>query len=174
MMVFAKGINSGYIPLGATMANARICDAFVTKDDTQFSSSAFYHGNTYAGHPLACVAAIANLEITEKEQLHLNAKEVGTYLIDRLKSIQDKHRYMGEVRGQGLMMAIELVADKKTKAPLDLSLNVGARISDDCRNSGVLIRNLADTFIISPPLTLTKAHADEMVEAIDKAMAKVD
>jgi len=174
MMVFAKGINSGYIPLGATMANARICDAFVTKDDTQFSSSAFYHGNTYAGHPLACVAAIANLEITEKEQLHLNAKEVGSYLIDLLKSIQDKHRYMGEVRGQGLMMAIELVADKKTKAPLDLSLNVGARISDDCRNSGVLIRNLADTFIISPPLTLTKAHADEMVEAIDKAMAKVD
>ena len=174
MMVFAKGINSGYVPLGATMANARICDAFMTKDDAQFSTSAFFHGNTYAGHPLACVAAIANLEIVEKEALHLNADLVGDYFLARLKSIQDKHRYMGDVRGQGLMIAIELVADKATKAPLDLALNVGARISDSCRESGVLIRNLADTFIISPPLTFTRAHADEIVDAVDKAMSNLD
>lgn len=174
IMVFAKGINSGYIPLGATMANARVCDAFVTGDQTQFGSSAFFHGNTYAGHPLACVAAIANLEILEKEKLHLNARTVGAYFIERLKAIQERHRYIGDVRGQGLMIAIELVADKKSKAPLDLSLNIGARVSDDCRESGVLIRNLADTFIISPPLTFTHANADEIVNAIDEAMKKID
>lgn len=174
IMVFAKGINSGYIPLGATMANARICDAFVTNDDAQFSASAFAHGNTYAGHPLACVAAIANLEIIEKEKLHLNAAEVGAYFIGRLRAIQDRHRYIGDVRGQGLMIAVELVADKRTKAPLDLAKDVGARVSDLCRESGVLIRNLADTFIISPPLTFTKANADEVVDAFDKAMSRVD
>ncbi|ABM58867.1 aspartate aminotransferase family protein [Verminephrobacter eiseniae] len=174
MMVFAKGINSGYIPLGATMANARVCDAFVTTDEALFSSNAFLHGNTYAGHPLACVAAIANLEIIEKEKLHLNAGKVGAYLMERLQSIQDKHRYIGDVRGQGLMIGVELVADKKTRAPLDLSLNVGARISDACREAGVLLRNLADTFIISPPLTFTHANADEMVDAIDDAMSQLD
>src|SRR6218665_633027 len=174
MMVFAKGINSGYIPLGATMANARVCDAFVTTDEALFSSNAFLHGNTYAGHPLACVAAIANLQIIEKEKLHLNAGKVGAYLMERLQSIQDKHRYIGDVRGQGLMIGVELVADKKTRAPLDLSLNVGARISDACREAGVLLRNLADTFIISPPLTFTHANADEMVDAIDDAMSQLD
>jgi adenosylmethionine-8-amino-7-oxononanoate aminotransferase len=155
VMVFAKGINSGYVPLGATMINARVAQAFDSNDDNEFTPRAFMHGNTYSGHPLACAAALANLRIVEQENLTANAGEVGTYFLDRLTEIAPRHRNIGDVRGMGLMLAIELVADKKTKRPFDLSERFGARIWDRCVEKGVLIRNLADTFIISPPLILS-------------------
>ena len=172
IMVFAKGINSGYIPLGVTMANQRVCEAFYTKDDSLFGPG-FAHGTTYAGHPLACAAAIANLKIIEDEKLHLNAKAVGDYFMQRLRELQSRHRIVGDVRGLGLMIAVELVSDRETKKPFDLKDNVGVRISDHCRSQGVLIRNLLDTFIISPPLTLTQAHVDEMVAAFDGGLKRL-
>lgn len=174
IMNFAKGINSGYVPLGATMMNARVADAFITEDDHQFSPAAFFHGNTYAGHPLACVAAIANLKIVEDEDLAGNAGRVGAYFLERLKDVQSRHPIIGDVRGLGLMIGVELVADPVSKAPFDLKEDVGARIAAHCREKGVLIRNLADTFIISPPLTLTSEHVDEMVAAFAAAVATVN
>jgi adenosylmethionine-8-amino-7-oxononanoate aminotransferase len=166
IMVFAKGINSGYVPLGVTMVNQRVAQAFYTNDDSLFGPG-FAHGTTYAGHPLACAAAIANLKIIEEEKLHLNARAVGAYFMQRLQELANRYAIIGDVRGQGLMIAVELVADRATKRPFDLKDNVGVRISDHCRSKGVLIRNLLDTFIISPPLTLTQAHVDEMVDAFE-------
>jgi adenosylmethionine-8-amino-7-oxononanoate aminotransferase len=174
MMVFAKGINSGYVPLGATMINERIADAFETSDDTEFSPNAFMHGNTYAGHPLACAAATAALRIVEEERLPENAAEVGQYLLNRLKNIAPHHRNIGDVRGMGLMIGVELVADAATKRPFDLSEKFGARVWRHCVANGLLVRNLMDTFIISPPLTLTKAHADELVDILDAAISAVE
>jgi putrescine---pyruvate transaminase len=174
IMVFAKGINSGYVPLGATMINARVAAAFDSDDNNEFTPRAFMHGNTYAGHPLACAAAVANLRIVEQENLPANAAEVGKYLLDRLKELEPRHRNIGDVRGMGLMIGIELVADKKTKRPFELAEGFGARIWERCVEKGVLIRNLADTFIISPPLTLTKEHADVIVETFDKAISAVE
>jgi adenosylmethionine-8-amino-7-oxononanoate aminotransferase len=174
IMVFAKGINSGYVPLGATLINQKIAEAFTTEDDHQFSPAAFYHGNTYSGHPLACAAAVANLKIVEEERLPGNAGKVGAYFLERLKDVQTRHPNMGDVRGLGLMIGIELVADPETKRPFDLAENFGARISDLCRESGVLIRNLADTFIISPPLTLAGEHVDVIVDTFEKAISKVE
>lgn len=174
IMNFAKGINSGYVPLGATLLNQRVADAFITSDEAQFSGNAFFHGHTYAGHPLACVAAIANLKIIEEEDLPGNAARVGAYFLNRLKDVQSRHPNMGDVRGCGLMIGIELVADPETKEPFDLSENFGARISDYCRSKGVLIRNLADTFIISPPLTLQTEQVDVMVDAFEEAIAAID
>lgn len=172
IMVFAKGINSGYVPLGVTMANQRVCEAFYTQDDSAFGPG-FAHGNTYAGHPLACAAAIANLKIIEEERLQLNAKVVGDYFLQRLRELQSRHTLIGDVRGLGLMIAVELVADRQTKKPFDLKENVGVRIAEHCRDAGVLIRNLLDTFIISPPLTLTTAHVDEIVAAFDEGIRRV-
>ncbi|MGR2679537.1 aminotransferase class III-fold pyridoxal phosphate-dependent enzyme [Chromobacterium haemolyticum] len=179
IMVFAKGINSGYIPLGATLMNQRVESAFHSSDARQFSPAAFYHGNTYAGHPLACAAALANLEIIERENLTENAAKVGGHLLERLKSIKGKHPYMGDVRGLGLMIGVELVADPVGKQPFDLDLGFGAYISDYCRRHGVLIRNLADTFIISPPLTLSMEQAEliantfeQAIEAAEKALLR--
>ncbi|WP_052365193.1 aminotransferase class III-fold pyridoxal phosphate-dependent enzyme [Halotalea alkalilenta] len=174
IMNFAKGINSGYVPLGATMMNSKVADAFTTDDDTSFSPAAFFHGNTYAGHPLACAAAIANLKIIEEEDLPANAGTVGAYFIERLKEVQTRHHNIGDVRGLGLMIGVELVKDPETKTPFELSENFGARIADHCREKGVLIRNLADTFIISPPLILTKAHVDEMVDVFEDALKAVE
>jgi putrescine---pyruvate transaminase len=174
IMVFAKGINSGYVPLGATMINGRVAEAFSSDDDAQFTPKAFMHGNTNAGHPLACAAALANLRIVEEENLPANAAAVGRYLLDRLKEIQPRHPTMGEVRGMGLMIGIELVADKASKKPFDLTRDFGARIWDRCVAKGVLVRNLADTFILSPPLTLKREHADVMVDVFEGAITAVE
>jgi putrescine---pyruvate transaminase len=174
VMVFAKGINSGYVPLGALLINARVEAAFLSDDREQFTPRAFMHGNTYSGHPLACAAALANLRIVVDEDLPANASKVGRYFLDRLKEVQTRHPNMGDVRGMGLMLAIELVADPETKKPFNLSENFGARIWDRCVEKGVLIRNLADTFIISPPLTFQTKHVDVVVETFDKAISAVE
>jgi len=174
IMTFAKGINSGYVPLGATMINARVAAAFDTDDDNEFTPRAFMHGNTYAGHPLACAAAIANLRVVEEENLPDNARNVGQYYLDCLKQVAEHHPNIGDVRGMGLMIGIELVADKATKQPFELSKGFGMRIWERCLENGVLIRNLADTFIISPPLTLKKEHVDIMVDVLDRAVSAVE
>ncbi len=174
IMVFAKGINSGYVPLGATLMNKRVADAFLTEDEREFTMAAFWHGNTYAGHPLACAAAMANLAIVEREKLDRNAAEVGAYFLQRLKDVQTRHRNIGDVRGLGLMLGVELVKDPETKEALDPAIRFGGRIAEICRNKGVLIRNLADTFIISPPLILRKEQVDEMVDAFEAAISTVE
>ena len=172
IMTFAKGINSGYVPLGATMLNARVAEAFDTGDTAQFSPRAFNHGNTYAGHPLACAAAIASLNILEAERLPENAGRVGAYFLQRLKDVQSRHPIIGDVRGLGLMIGVEL-ADPETGKPFDISLEVGSRIAEHCRQNGVILRNLADTFIISPPFILQTGHVDEMVDAFEAGIDSV-
>lgn len=165
IMVFAKGINSGYVPLGATMFNERIETAFTGK-----SNAAFMHGNTYLAHPLACAAALANLDIVVKEDLAGNAGLVGGYFIEKLKDLAKRQKHVGEARGKGLMIGVELVADKKTKRRFEDSDLFGHYVARRCRDNGVLIRNVYDTFIISPPLTLAKSHVDRIVEVMDEAL----
>jgi adenosylmethionine-8-amino-7-oxononanoate aminotransferase len=166
IMCFAKGINSGYVPLGATMFNERIESAFRNHPEAWFM-----HGNTYLGHPLACAAALANLDIVVKEDLAGNAGEVGSYFLKKLNDLASRQRHVGEARGKGLMIGVELVLDKKTKAQFRNEDLFGHNVARRCRDNGVLIRNLYDTFIISPPLTLTKQHVDRMVDVMDEALA---
>ena len=174
LMVFAKGINSGYVPLGATMINRRVAQAFERVPAVQFDKHAFFHGTTYNGHPLACATALANLRIIENERLVQSAGAVGDYFLQALTELQARHDTMGDVRGKGLMLAIEFVRDKTTREPFDLGVGHGARISSRCRELGVLVRNLADTFIISPPLTLQREHVDTMVAALDQAISEAE
>ncbi len=174
IMAFAKGINSGYVPLGATMMNARVADAFLTEDEAEFTMAAFWHGNTYAGHPLACAAALANLRIVEREGLDRNAGEVGAHMLAGFRDVQGRHRHIGDVRGLGLMIGIEIVRDRETKESFPLSAGFGSRVAALCQERGVLIRNLADTFIVSPPLVLTKPQADTVVQAFEDAITVVE
>lgn len=166
IMVFAKGINSGYVPLGATMFNARIEDAFRGGKDAWFM-----HGNTYLAHPLACAAALANLDIVVKEDLAGNAADVGGYFLKKLTEMQDRQTHIGEVRGKGLMIGVELVADRKTKAQFKPEDQFGHHVARRCRDNGVLIRNIYDTFIISPPLVLSRQQVDRIVTVMDEAMS---
>ena len=129
------------------------------------------HGNTYLAHPLACAAALANLDIVVKEDLPGNAAAVGGYFLKKLSELQERQKHIGEVRGRGLMIGVELVADKKTKAQFKGEDQFGHHVARRCRDNGVLIRNIYDTFIISPPLILTKAQVDRMVGVMDEALS---
>jgi adenosylmethionine-8-amino-7-oxononanoate aminotransferase len=167
IMNFAKGINSGYIPLGATAVNNRVAEAW----EKDHPLAPIMHGYTYSGHPVACAAAIANLQIVENENLPANAATVGIYFLEKLMELKKRHKSIGDVRGRGLMLGIELVKDRKTKepfAPMDPYLQ---SIGPHCREKGVLVRNQGHRIIISPPLTFTKQDVDEAIDALDAALA---
>ena len=165
IMCLAKGINSGYIPLGATVVNERVRQAW----DSDHPLAAILHGYTYSGHPVACAAANAALQIVEDEELQVNAAKVGSYSLAKLKNEFADYDFIGDVRGKGLMMAIELVADKATKEPLVPDDPFLELIQDLTRKEGLLIRNLGSTLIISPPLVFTKENVDEMTGMISNA-----
>ena len=168
IMCLAKGINSGYVPLGATAVNERVRRAW----DSDHPLSAILHGYTYSGHPVACAAANAALQIVEDEQLSENAARVGSYCLAKLQDEFADYDFVGDIRGKGLMMAIELVADKPTKEsfmPDDPFLDL---LQDLTRKEGLLIRNLGSTLIISPPLVFSKVHVDEMVGMLTGAFKR--
>ena len=165
IMCLAKGINSGFIPLGATVVNERVRQAW----DSEHPLAAILHGYTYSGHPLACAAANAALQIVEDEDLPANAASVGNYCLAKLKHEFAHYDFVGDIRGKGLMMAIELVTDKSSKEsfmPDDPFLDL---LQDLTRREGLLIRNVGSNLIISPPLVFSKENVDEMVVMIASA-----
>jgi len=164
ILCLAKGISAGYIPLGATVFNKRITDAI---ENSQSFASMIMHGYTYSGHPVACAAALAVLDIVEKENLPGNAKVVGDYLNELLQPLAQKYSAVGEVRGKGLMLAIDLVQDKTTREPVNPMEGYANRVADIVKNNGVLVRPVGTKIILSPPLTLTMSEADKIAEALD-------
>lgn len=168
IMNLAKGITSGYIPLGATVVNERIDNAFKNNSD---GFGAIMHGYTYSGHPVACAAAIATLDIVIDENLPANAEKEGAYLNEQLMSFIDRYDIVGDVRGKGLMTGIEVVKDKKTKEPLDDER--GARIAEIAKAEGVKIRVSRNMIILSPPLVIQRPEVDKIINALDIAFAEV-
>ena len=168
IMCLAKGVTSAYIPLGATLLNERVASAW----DAEGPRSVVMHGYTYSGHPVACAAGLASLDIVLRENLTENARVVGQYFLDRLSPLMDRHQVIGDVRGKGLMIAVELVKDRKTKEPFGPTEAYPNAVSELCLANGVMLRTIANKFIISPPLTFTKDHADEVTRVLDKALTE--
>lgn len=166
IMCLAKGISSGYVPLSATLVNARVAKAW--ENDAGFTS-VYMHGYTYSGHPVSCAAGLAAIDLVLKENLAENARVVGDYFKERLLELKDKHRAIGDVRGKGLMIAVELVKDRATKEPFGPEDAFPIAISESCVNNGVMVRTIVNKLIISPPLTFTKDHVDEVVSVLDQA-----
>ncbi len=167
IMVLAKGINSGYVPLGATLLNSRVSDAW----NRDHPLAAVMHGYTYSGHPLACAAANANLDIVVAEDLPGNAAKVGGYMLERLREF-DRYPMVGDIRGKGLMAALELVRDRSTQEPMtpaDAAVGALARIA---REEGAIIRIQGNRLIISPPLIFTRDHVDTMVSILHIAFTQ--
>ncbi|HUG16176.1 MAG TPA: aspartate aminotransferase family protein [Thermomicrobiales bacterium] len=162
----AKGITSGYVPLGAVGISDRIYEQMIEPDHM------FMHGFTYSGHPVACAVALANIEIIEQEDLPSNAGEQGAYLLDRLRELLP-HQNVGEVRGKGLMMIVEVVDNKDTKAKFDPTLNIGGKLQAATRERGLIVRCSNDGIAIAPPLILTRAEADQISNAIQGAIVDV-
>ena len=171
IMCLAKGISSGYIPLGATLLNERIELAFTKNKDFD---GAIMHGYTYAGHPIACAAGIAALKIVRDEDLPANAAKQGAYLMEKLKPFEQRFKAVGEVRGKGLMIALDLVKDKKTRESIDPLSSYASDVAAATRAAGALIRPVGTKIILSPPLVFQKEHVDTLVEALDAGFSAVE
>ena len=170
ILVCAKGIASGYLPLGATLFSDEIYDVISVP---QAEGAMFTHGFTYSGHPVSCAAGNKNIEIIEREDICGHVREVGPYLEQQLATLLDLP-IVGDVRGKYFMMCIENVADKETKELLPDEIHIGNRIADHCQKRGLIVRPIAHLNVLSPPLILTKEQIDSMVailrESITAAM----
>ncbi len=169
MMCFAKGITSGYIPMGATLCRDEIYDAFLGSPG---DGKELRHGNTYTGHATAAAAAIANLAIIEREQLPENAATVGRHLLSGLERLKS-HEIVGDVRGVGLLARVELVKSRASKETFKPAGSVGGKVQRRAQELGVILRNINDVLTFSPPLVLTTAQADEIVGVVDQAIGDV-
>ncbi len=170
IMAMAKGINAGYVPLGATMWNDRVAAAWERVDPL----APIMHGYTYSGHALACAAANATLRIVLDEDLPGNAARQGTRLLGRLADFPERFPFVGEVRGKGLMIAVELVKDRGRRTPFVAGDAIGQRITDAGRRHGLLLRMAGPTRIaLSPPLVLSSDEADELASRLRAALQDV-
>jgi putrescine---pyruvate transaminase len=168
IMCLAKGITSGYIPLGATLINERVAAAW----EASGPRAVLMHGYTYSGHPVGCAAGLAAVEIIEKERLSENARHVGEYFLQKLSALTSRHEVIGDVRGKGLMIAVELVKNRATKEPFSPADSYPTEISNLCVAAGVMLRTIVNKFIISPPLTFTRTHTDEVVQVFDRCLTE--
>ncbi|MCA3443031.1 MAG: aminotransferase [Rhodobacter sp.] len=163
----AKGLSSGYVPIGAVIFSDRIWAAMAADGARWFTS-----GYTYSGHPVACAAALKNIEIIEGEDLLGNAARVGALFEQRLAGLEALPM-VGQVRGRKLMICVENVADKATKALLPAELDVGKRISDACEAMGLLVRPIGHLNVMSPPLVITEEQAEFVAATLGRAIMQV-
>lgn len=171
IICFAKGLTSGYMPLSATVAKQHIFEAFLDEPGTD---SHFSHISTYGGTPAATAVALRNIEIIERENLAVHAAEMGDYLMERWQELLT-HPNVGDIRGKGLLLGIELVKDKATKEPLDGDLV--AQVKKYCLDQRVMIGRNANTIpgfsnvlIICPPLVITREEVDHLADTIRDAI----
>lgn len=168
LLCIAKAITSGYFPFGACVVNEKVESAFKANKDALGS---IYHGYTYSGHPVGCAAALACLDETFAQDLPGNARMQGDFILDGFRKLQERHETIGDIRGKGLMLAMELVSDRVTKLPAGKGY-MGA-IADAVYESGALIRTSGNIIILSPPLVLSRAEAQQILDAIGAALETV-
>ncbi|TLF47563.1 aminotransferase [Halomonas urmiana] len=161
----AKGLSSGYAPLGATLISDAIYEVLGTP---QRKGGVLSTGFTYSGHPVSCAAALKNIEILERERICENVREVGPYLEQRLKTLSH-HATVGDVRGSHFMMCLENVADKETRELLPVEARVGDRVAAEAQQRGLIIRPVGHLNIVSPPLIWTRETVDRVVAILDEA-----
>ena len=158
LMTIAKGLPSGYLPIGGVMVGDRVADVLIDK------GGEFAHGYTYSGHPAACAVASANLTILQQENLVSRTRdETGPHLAARWRQIAE-HPLVGEARSVGLIGALELVRDKATRRFFDPRGEVGTICRDFCFQNGLIMRAVRDTMIIAPPLVISREQIDELAE----------
>ena len=167
LMSVAKGITSGYIPLSATIARRHVADAF--PEDGQKEN---VHPNTYAAHPVACAAALANIKIMEEDRLVANAEAMGARLLDGLERAVGKRRIVGEVRGRGLMACAQLVEPDGSGRPLDAA--TVALVDKKTWDRGVIVYTRGDVVRLAPPLCITADEVDFLVDAVAASIEELE
>lgn len=172
IMAIAKGLGGGYAPIGAVLMQDRIFDAVAE------GSGAFRHSQTYMGHPLACAAALAVQRVVRRDNLLANVRTQGAYLTRRLNERFGNHPFVGDVRGRGLFLAVELVADRGTKEPFDPALRVHARVKSEAMARGLLVYPTGGTVdgvrgdhaLLAPPFIVDSTVVDTIVERLGEAI----
>lgn len=162
IMCLAKGLTGGYLAMSATIATTEIWNAFLGS-----GLKTFYHGHTYAGNPLAAAAALATLDIFHDEATLENVATRSHELREALETRIASHPLVGNIRQRGLIAAIELVADKATKDPLNATLGTGYKVCQAALDKGVWLRPLRDTLVIMPPLSINQQQLQQIVDAVD-------
>jgi adenosylmethionine-8-amino-7-oxononanoate aminotransferase len=176
LIATAKGISGGYIPLGAVIVRDEIITAF------ERNQSSFVGGHTYTGHPVAAAVGLAVLRYIQEHDLVRNAREVGAYLLDGLRRLQTRHPIVGDVRGLGLMVGLEFVADRTTRTPFPPEREVARAVALEALERGLVTYPgtgsvdgiLGDHMKFTPPLCLSRAQADELVGMLDGAIGAVE
>jgi len=168
ILAFAKGITSGYLPLGGIMVSREILDAMVSVP----YADRWMHAYTYSGHATCCAVGLRNLELIEKEGLVENAAKMGARLLAGMKTLMD-FKAVGEVRGLGLLVGVELVADRATKAGFDPAKGIMGKVKAALEARGVFTRNMRDIIAFAPPLVITEAQVDKLVDSMRGALAAV-
>ncbi|MEM8951654.1 MAG: aminotransferase [Pseudomonadota bacterium] len=169
IITIAKGLTSGYIPMSASLVGDKVWDVLV---DRSRDVGPFGHGYTYGGHPVAAAAAMANLDILEQDKLVENAAETGAYMQGRLREAFQDHPLVGHVRGVGLIMALEFVADKASKRSFEGAEKIAPKLSQAAHVRGLLARPLpgGDIIALSPPLSITREEVDVVIERLLAAL----
>jgi L-2,4-diaminobutyrate transaminase len=172
LITVAKGLTSAYAPLSGVIVGERVWDVI---DKGSREHGPMGHGWTYSGHPICAAAALANLDILERENLTQNAAETGAYLHAQLHTVFDSHPLVGEVRGAGMLAALEFMADKDARKPFDAALKVGPKVSAAALERGVIARAMphGDILGFAPPLVTTRAEVDEIVGIVKQAVDAV-
>jgi L-2,4-diaminobutyrate transaminase len=163
LITLAKGITSGYVPLSACLISEKIWQTLVTGSA---SAGAYGHGYTYSGHPLAMKAAMVNLDIIERDNLLSNVATRGNQLLTELKAALEQHEFVGDIRGYGLLSAVEFVKKRSPLTPFDLKFRVAARIARKAFENGLIVRPLSEssTIAFSPTFVATDSEIGEIVE----------
>ena len=164
LMTFAKGVTSGYVPLGGVMVGERVAKVLIEQ------GGEFAHGYTYSGHPVACAVAVANIRLIQQLKLVEHVRDdVGPYLAEQFRSLAG-HPLVGEAQTCGLMGALQLVKDKALGTPFPAELEFGMVCRGHCFANGLIMRAVGDRMIIAPPLVITRAQVDEMVALIRRCL----
>ncbi|MGL4415775.1 aminotransferase family protein [Roseinatronobacter monicus] len=173
IVVLSKGFAAGYVPLGAIAARDDLVQAVL-------DAGGFMHGFTYAGNPLACAAGAAVIDEIARLGLVQNAEVMGRALRARLDALMARHPIIGDVRGQGLLLAFEFMADRNTKAPLPSALNAHQRLVDIAYEMGLIVYSrrtrdgiAGDHIMVCPPLIVTDQHLDEITQTLDAALTRL-
>jgi putrescine---pyruvate transaminase len=164
LMTFAKGVTSGYIPLGGVMVGERVARVLIEQ------GGEFNHGYTYSGHPVACAVALANIRVLQRDRIVERVHDdVGPYLAQQFATLSE-HPLVGEVQTCGLMGAVQLVKDKAGGAVFPSELGVGMVCRGHCFGNGLIMRAVGDRMIVAPPLVITRAQIDEMMALIRRCL----
>ena len=166
MITTAKAITNGFYPFGAVLLGDKVVEAF---EADKSGIANIGHGYTYSGHPVGAAAALATLKETKRLNVPDNAKARGDELLAGLHALKAKHDIVGDARGKGLMAALELVSDRKTKA--GISKAAVQKVQDVAYDAGVMVRTSGTNIIMSPPLIITAADVQKIISALDAGLA---